>query len=157
MEENPKDITEFIKRMAEISVYYELEDFYLSPEEVKEIREAANSMQSCNYTNTDYSDMATKIIENSCKAFPAKLTLDKEKSELYIGLMEKNLQKAIDIAFSTPSQVNEDICLLRTLKMVPASLKDGVLAFYDYETNTVYIDYEQHFLNLKEADRGLEL
>lgn len=145
------EITEFLKRMSEIRPLYNLEDLYFTQEELTEIDEIANSIQTCDYKETDYSNLAETIIENSIPPMPKRLSTV-NKSE-YVELLEKNLQRAIDIAFSTSSNVNEDICLLRTLKIVPVDLSGtGSYVLYDYETNTVSLDYKLVFKEMEEQN-----
>lgn len=138
------EITDFLKKMAEVIPLYNFDELYFDSEEIQSIKEAASTYQTCDNQNTDYSELAKTIIKNSFPDEPTPLesnqntTTDKD-------IMERNLQRALDIVFESPSNKNEDICLLKTLKISSATISpnSNALGHYDYETNTVYIDYEK--------------
>lgn len=140
----PEDLTNFLVQMSAIIPTYNLEEIYLSEEEIETVMTAAKSTQDCDNDLLESDDIFTSIISNSTdESGMINITYDisaSEKQELDANLKEC-LMTAIDNLMKNHDISLEDACVMKKLKIVIGENGTNACLQYNPEENTLVMDY----------------
>ena len=150
------------QEISRLEVHYNYESFYPKENMIDLIVKEQNQ-KICTNQNANLSELAIEIIQNSLQDeksvfIPVETKKKGGKEEIEKDTnMRVALKMALKNAFKCPSNQLEDMCHMKTLKILNQTFENKkVLAKYDEKSNTIYIDYnkiETNFQNTSHSDK----
>lgn len=151
------DLNSLKREIWDIMSIYNLEDIYLSSEEVNRVMNAVNSNQECDNKVKNAQDIYEAVMEDSCDKngyfltnYKSDFNKLKEMDARVKKAFKAQLEKMIDeISF-------EDACKLKTMKLLIGTTGTNNLMAFDSDRTILVVDYQGFAEFYKIADSMLE-
>lgn len=154
-----KEILENLKnKIDSVKISYKNEEYYPNEETIKEYKKLIDTHYECKEESTiSYPDIYLSMKNNTIEKYgedngvfyPSHWKYSKSEKEMYNDF-EIAIEEALQHIFSKKNNdYQEDLCSLKGISIKNERLSDNpegtshnTLGVFDYQTNTVYIDYE---------------
>ena len=141
-----EDLKSFLSDISAITPIYNLEEVFLSEEEINSLIEASKNNQECDNEVLDVNDIYNSIIANSLNeegliAIDYEISLEeKRKLDAYI---KECLQEALENMLNKNEISLEDACAMKQLRIVIGKSEENVWTTYYQKDKVLLIDYEK--------------
>lgn len=142
---NNTDLTKFLAEMSEVIPIYNLEEVFLSDEELNELIAASKNNQECdnkvlNSKEIYDSIVANSLDENGLITITDEISLE-EKQEVD-KLVRECLNAALENMLAKNEISLEDACVIKKLKLIIGKCDNNSCIAYYEEDKTLVIDYQ---------------
>lgn len=143
------DYSEYISSFTSLEAKYNYLEQYLSDAEILDIVSKASNFKRCSSTDTNYENLAEIIIFNSIHTldedrvifFDASNPSASKITQEQDHILRDALETALKNIFKTSSNIAEDICHLKELKILKVR-DESIPYYYDYIMNEITINYD---------------
>lgn len=141
-----EDLTKFLSQMSEIIPLYNLEEIYLSEEEISAIIQASENMQKCDNTSVDITELSETIINNSIDN-KGRVTINYDLSSAEKEEISNTIKEALRNALLRMDNYRgispEDACVLKDIKIIIGKTSKDSYMHYDSKEKTLIVDYQE--------------